>query len=178
LTWSSDPNATSYDVFRSSQNAPFDPNTPVKNTTALTWDDTGLTLEKGYAYKIRPKYGSAPGTYSNIDYATTVSFTASTAVLATQIAELRRAANEIARAMNLTDPFTSDRTTANSVKYDANGNPRAINAFDLNEIMSAVNGIRDNAAYGHLPAKTFGIPPAASGKVLNSQLTDLRDAVK
>jgi hypothetical protein len=73
VTWDAVSGATSYNIYRTSDGAPFGP--AVGTATTTSFPDSGLTAGKTYLYKVNAVVNSTLTNDSNVDLATTILFT-------------------------------------------------------------------------------------------------------
>ena len=180
VTWNASPGATSYDVFRASQGSPFNPDSPVTNTANLFFDDAGRTPGKAYAYKVRPRYDQTPGSFSNVDLATTILFAPITApqslLTASHILDLRKATNAIDDLAGVAHHFADSALLETSLK-PASGPPRFGQASDFTELRDGINQARSSCQMG-LPSISFGETLVQNGVVRASHIADLQAGAK
>jgi hypothetical protein len=111
LTWLSVPDATSYEVYRSSLNSPY---TLVSTTAGTSLDDGGLDANKTYLYKVRAVGSGGPSAFTAIDPATTTLFQDTSLsglpVKAVHVTQLRAAVNAMRAAAGLPAAAFADAT--------------------------------------------------------------------
>jgi hypothetical protein len=170
LTWNAVSGATGYTVYRSSNNAPF----ALRTTTAsTTFNDSALSANTTYLYKVLATAGVASSPLSAVDATTTTVFTndpltTSTTVKLVHITELRTAINAMRTAAGLTaQPFT-DPALSTTTK---------IKAVHLQELRTALDQAR--AAIGLSPLSyTDPTITVGSTKVKAAHFNALRTGVK
>lgn len=160
VTWSAVTGASSYDILRSENGASFS----VVGTTATTsFTNTGLPANHEYLYRVRAN-GPQPLAYSNIDPATTFTFTDPlTTIRAVHFTELRTIINALRADAGLA-PFSYSSAVMP-------GTP--VRAVHILEMRTALNQAR--VALG-LPALTFTDPTLTVIKAVHIQ--ELRNGVK
>jgi plastocyanin len=147
VVWSAMPNASQYQVARSSDGAVYD---LFPATSATSLDDTGRSPDTSYLYQVRAiGAGGALSDFSAPDVATTVVFTdaglAGIAVKAVHITELRTAVNAMRALAGLSaETFADHPLTAGTL----------IQAQHVLELRSAL----DAARAGLLPALSYSDP--------------------
>lgn len=103
VVWNAVPNATSYQVERSTGNSPFIPVATVNVPSLL---DTGLSPNTTYLYRVRVLSSGGSSAYSNVDRATTILFlddplTGGVLVKDEHITQLRTAVNAVRASVGL-----------------------------------------------------------------------------
>ena len=112
VTWTGAANAQAYDVERAEVLGQW---AVIARVNGTSFNDSGLTANKTYLYRVRAVNGSTMSTYSNIDHATTIVFAddplvpRSTVIKAVHLTQLRTAVNAVRVAAALpvqswTDP--------------------------------------------------------------------------
>jgi hypothetical protein len=175
VTWSAVSGATGYQVQR--------------KVTGLLWTDVGspsatsftdpappITDDGIAVYRVRATQGSAVSPYSLLDFAHPRAFTDSTIlsnmtpIKAIHVIELRKAVNGMADAASLPAQYVGGDLLESSLKTPG----RAIQAADFNDLLSRLNTVRTNPAYGKPPA-AFPVPPAPGMVIFALQIiTTLR----
>jgi hypothetical protein len=119
LTWLPVNSATSYEIHRSVNNGAYALVGTTVGNGSTTFNDSGLTANTTYLYKVRGKRESGSPTetpFSAVDPATTVVFTdatvtaGTTAIKAVHITQLRTAVNAFRAAVGLTPASFTDPT--------------------------------------------------------------------
>lgn len=109
LSWGAVSGATSYEVVRSSLNAPY---SPVLSTGGTAANDTNLSADTTYLYRVRAFAGTVPSAFSATDPATTIIFTdlalSGVTVKGIHIDELRRAINAMRASAGLSTLVFTD----------------------------------------------------------------------
>jgi hypothetical protein len=170
ITWSAVTGATGYAVYRSSGNSAF---TLRATSAAPTYNDTPLSANTTYLYKVLATAGAVSSPLSAVDAATTILFAddplvAGTAAKATHILQLRTAVNAMRAAAGLGEQaFTDPALTSGT----------SIQAIHLQQLRTALDQAR--AAIG-LPALAYTDPTLAAGvtKIKAAHVTGLRTGVK
>lgn len=103
VSWSAVSGATSYKIFRSSNHGAF---TQVGTSAGTTFNDTPLSANTTYLYKVQAVVGAVTSPLSNVDAATTVMFTndpltTSVPIKTAHATELRTAVNAMRTAAGL-----------------------------------------------------------------------------
>ncbi len=116
LSWSAVSGATSYEVWRSSLNGPY---TLALSPSGTSANDTGLSANTTYLYKVRAIGGAGTSAFTAIDPATTIVFTdtslSGVLIKAVHIDELRTAVNAMRAAAGLlAETFTDPTLSAGS----------------------------------------------------------------
>jgi hypothetical protein len=111
ITWNASPNATGYELQRSTNNSSW---TTIASTTATSYGDTGRTADTTYLYRVRATNSGGASAYSNVDHATTIVFVddplgPGIPIKAVHLTQLRTAVNAVRVAAGLgafawTDP--------------------------------------------------------------------------
>lgn len=170
LSWSASAGATSYEIHRSANNAGF---SLLTSTAATSFNDTTVSPNTTYLYKVRPMNGGTPGPFSAVDAATTVVFTddplgASAMVKASHIQQLRTAVTAMRTAAGLTTgAFTDPSLGAGTI----------VRASHITELRTRLDQAR--ALIG-LPPLSYTTPTLTSGvtPVRATHVVDLRNGVK
>jgi hypothetical protein len=172
ISWSAVAGAANYEIQRSTNiSAGF---TTLTTVAALTANDSGLTADTTYLYKVRAINGATTSAFSTIDPATTTMFTddplnSGVPAKAVHVTQLRTAVNAMRAAANLgAQSFTDPGLTSGVV----------IKALHQNELRTALNQAR--TAIG-LSAITYADPPTVTGgttSVKAAHIVNLRDGVK
>ncbi|MEA2238336.1 MAG: hypothetical protein QOC81_3060 [Thermoanaerobaculia bacterium] len=137
LTWDPVGNATSFQVLRSSNNGPF---VVVGAPFVNSFNDSSLTPNTTYLYRVRAVDASTTGSLSNLDLATTILFTddpitvGSTFVKAVHFTELRTAVNAVRAAAGLPPATFSDTSLTAAA-------PRAVHVTELRSALDAARSI-------------------------------------
>ena len=168
LTWTPVAGASSYEVFRSSNNTPFSLRT---TSIGTSFNDSGLTANTSYLYKVRAVVGGTAGAFSNTDPATTVIFTDSSLgagmpIKAVHFTEMRTAVNAMRAAAGM-GPYAFTDTIAA-------GTP--VKAVHMTELRSALD-----AAYFTigLLAPTYSNSPLGPGEIVKgAHVNEIRNGVK
>jgi hypothetical protein len=166
INWSPVAGATGYGVYRSSANGPF---TLRMSTAATTFNDSALSANTTYLYKVLATAGAVSSPLSAVDAATTTVFTddpltVGTVAKATHILQLRTAVNAMRAATALGNAdFTDPALTT--------GTP--IKAVHVQQLRAALDQAR--AAIG-LPALAYTDP--ALTKIKAAHMNDLRNGVR
>jgi len=155
LSWGAVSGATSYEVVRSSLNDPF---SPVLSTGGTTANDTNLSADTTYLYRVRAFAGTVPSAFSETDPATTIIFTdpalSGEVVRGVHIAQLRIAINAMRAAANLpTLMFTDDPEDIGTL----------IKAVHVSELRSALDPARSAIM---LPAIVYTDPTITAGSTI------------
>ena len=170
-TWSAVTGATSYVLFRSSNNGPFVV-VPTPIGTATTFNDTGLAPDTAYVYFVCATDGSNTSLSSRRDVATTIVFLDDpvvpglTLIKATHISQLRTAVNalRIAAGLELAN-FTDSSLDGKSVKV-----------VHITELRSNVDQARTRLG---LAAMAYtGMSLTAGDTIMATHILDLRAGVK
>jgi hypothetical protein len=170
LTWSASAGATQYEIQRSVNHSAF----ALWNTTAATTiNDTGLSSNTTYLYRVRATAGVAASAYTAIDPATTIIFTddpltTGTTVKAVHVTQLRTAVNAMRAAAGLLAQTFTDPGLAS-------GTP--IMAAHLTDLRSALDEARSTIGLGAV-SYTDPTVTAQSTAVKAAHFTDLRNGVK
>jgi IPT/TIG domain/Galactose oxidase, central domain len=167
LSWSAVAGATSYEVWRSSLNGPYTP-LPL-SPTGTSENDSGLSADTTYLYKVRAIGGAGTSAFTPIDPATTIIFTdpslSGVLIQAVHIAQLRTAVNAMRAAAGLLPAgFTDSTLTPGST---------IIMRLHVTELRTALDTARSTLG---LPAMSYTDPTITSGvTVMNAaHLTELR----
>lgn len=109
VTWDAVAGASYYEVWRSVDNSAF---ALVGSPTGPSLHDAGVSANKSYLYRARA-IGTSPSPYSNIDVATTITFTdpSLSIIKALHFTELRTAVNAYRSSAGLA-PLAADATLA------------------------------------------------------------------
>jgi hypothetical protein len=170
VSWNAVGGAT-YQVYRSDHHADF---APVGAATAMTtFNDSALTADTTYLYRVRAISGGVMSGMSNVDAATTTTFTndpltAGTVAAAAHITQLRTAVNAMCAAGGVTAKVFTD-TPLNS--------GAVIKRIHIVELRQALNQAR--AAIG-LPPVVYTDPAITAGTTTMkvAHIVDLRNGVK
>jgi hypothetical protein len=166
LTWAAVSGATMYEIYRSFNGSSL---SLVTSTPSLAFNDTGLSSNRTYLYRIRAVSSSDVLGFSNLDPATTVMFTdptivpRRTRVKAAHIAELRTAVNAMRAAGALSSTLFTDTALVR----------RKIKDVHIAELRNALAAAR--TAIG-LPPISYSVP--ALVRVKASHITELRAGVQ
>jgi hypothetical protein len=171
LTWPAASGATSYQIWRSSLNAPY----ALVDTTGNTfYNDSGLSANTSYLYKLKAVYSSATSGFSAMDAATTVVFTdavlGSTVTAKTaHVIELRTAVNALRAAAGLgAATFTDPVLTPQSSR---------IKAMHITELRSAFDAARSALAL-FTTSYTDPVITAGTTTLKAAHLMELRSGVQ
>lgn len=164
LSWTTVASATSYDVYRSVNHAPF---TLLTSTSGTSVNDSAVAPNTTYLYQVR---GVTPGgatPFSAIDPATTVAFTDApltpgTTIRAVHFTELRTAVNAMRAAAGLAPATFTDPLLSSAVK---------VKSVHLTELRAALDAARADIG---LPAAAYTTSPI----VRAAHVTELREGVK
>lgn len=170
LTWTESAGATSYEIQRSVNNSAF----ALWNTTASSAiNDSGLSPDTTYLYRVRAKAGSAASPYSATDPATTILFTddpltTGTTVKAVHVMQLRTAVNAMRAAAGLSPQSFTDPGISSGTQ---------INSAHLSDLRAALDQARSTLG---LDAITYTDPTIAAQTtpVKAAHFSSLRDGVK
>jgi len=172
ISWAAVAGAANYEIQRSTNiSAGF---TTLTTVAALTANDSGLTANTTYLYKVRAINGATTSAFSSIDPATTIVFTddplsGGIPAKAVHVTQLRTAVNAMRAAANLgAQSFTDPGLASGGV----------IKALHQNELRTALNQAR--TAIG-LSAIVYTDPPTVTGgttPIKAAHITNLRDGVK
>lgn len=165
LTWSAVNGATTYEIWRSSANAPF---TLLKTVSGTSTTDTGLTGNTTYVYKVR----GVCGAFSPLDAATTTLFTndpltAGSPIRAIHVTQLRTAVDAVRAAAGLQPASYTHPAAAGSL----------IRRSQITELRAALDAARQTiglAALSYIDATIT----AGTTRVKAAHITDLRNGVK
>jgi hypothetical protein len=166
LSWSTVNGVTSYEIWRSSGNAPF---TLLKTVGTTSTTDSGLTGNTTYIYKVR---GVCGGAFSAPDVATTTQFTndpltAGTAIQAVHITQLRTAIAAMRAAAGLEPAsYTSSVSSGTTIRRT-----------DITEMRTALDFARFVIGLTAL-SYTDATITAGVTRVKAAHITDLRNGVK
>ncbi len=142
LSWTASPGADRYEVERATNiTGTYTPlNT---NVTTTTYSDTTVSSVNAYVYRVRAVNAGGASLYSNIDFATAITFTddplvvGSTEIKAVHITQLRQAVDAMRACANLT-PFSWTDTNLSGVEVKAlhvqqlrDNLDQALNAFGI-----------------------------------------------
>jgi hypothetical protein len=165
ITWTAVSGATSYKIYRSSMNGAF---AHVGTTAATAFNDSPLSANTTYLYKVQAVVGAAASPLSNVDATTTTVFTndpltTGVTVQSAHVTQLRTAVNAMRAAAGL----TAQAFTAGS----------AIQAVHVEELRTALDEAR--AGIG-VAALTYTDAALVSGttKVKAVHFGELRSGVK
>jgi Glycoside hydrolase family 44 len=156
ISWSPVANATSYDVYRSSLGGAYALRTTVAGTT---FNDSALSADTTYLYKIRANRNVVPSPLSAVDATTTTTFTNDTIVRAVHMAQLRTAVNAMRAAAGL----DAQAFTGGTI----------VQALHIQQLRTALDQAR--AAIG-LSAMAYTDPSITPGATIikAAHITDLR----
>ncbi|HEX3068015.1 MAG TPA: fibronectin type III domain-containing protein, partial [Thermoanaerobaculia bacterium] len=175
ISWSAVAGAATYEIQRSlnfgAANNGF---TTLTTTASLSVNNSGLTANTTYLYKVRAINGATMSAFSTIDPATTTIFTddplnTGVAAKAVHVTQLRTAVNAMRAAANLGAQSFTDPSLASGV---------IIKALHQNELRTALNQAR--TAIG-LSAIVYTDPPTVTGgatPIKAAHIVNLRDGVK
>jgi hypothetical protein len=166
LSWPASSGAASYEVWRSSQNGQF---SLVLSTASTSVNDTGLTANTTYLYRVRAIAGANTSAFSLTDAATTTVFTdtslAGIAIKVVHVTELRTAINAMRVAAGLdATVFTNPTLSAGST---------AVKRVHLVELRAALDAARSTLGLVAL-VYTNATITARSTVISASHLTELR----
>jgi predicted outer membrane repeat protein len=156
LSWAASSGAASYEVWRSSQGGLF---SLVLSTASTAANDTGLTANTTYLYRVRAVAGAGTSAFSLVDAATTIMFSdaslAGTLIRAVHLNELRTAINALRVAAGLdATAFTNGTVSLGSTR---------IRRLHLVELRAALNVVRSALGLTTLvytdPTLTAGATP-------------------
>jgi len=177
VTWNASPNADRYHLERKVTGQPwtFVISTPVSGSPPTTLPDTAppLTDDGVAVYRVRASKGTAYSPYSALDFAHPKAFADAITIKAVDIIELRKAANAMADAAGLALPYAPADLLEPSLKAPG----RAVQATDFTDLMSRINSVRTNTAYGR-PTFNFSVAPASNNPIVPSHILNLRSAVE
>jgi hypothetical protein len=170
LTWSAASGATGYEIHRSVANSAFTLLTTTANTSI---NDSGLSSNTTYLYRVRATTGGAASPFTATDAATTMLFTddpltGGTIAKAVHVTQLRTAVNAMRAAAGLSAQAFTDAGLAS-------GAP--INAVHLTELRSALDQARATIGLGSI-SYTDPTIAAQSTRVKAAHFTELRNGVK
>ncbi len=165
VTWTAATSATSYKIYRSSLNGPF---AHVGTTATTNFNDSLLSANTTYLYKVQAVAGAVVSPLSSVDATTTIVFTddpltSSTVIKATHASQLRTAVNAMRAATGLPSVAFIGGTT--------------VQAVHVTELREALDEAR--AAIG-IPALTYTDATIVAGttKVKAAHWSELRVGVK
>lgn len=164
LSWGGTTGATGYDVYRSFNASPF---SLLLMTAATSAEDSGLTADTTYLYRVRATGAGGASSFTPTDAATTIVFTDATLtgeiVKAVHVSELRTAVNAMRAAGNQPPLEFTDVPLAGV----------AVKAVHIAELRTALNAARSMIA---LPAITFADPTLTPESTIISAIhaTELR----
>jgi IPT/TIG domain len=170
LSWAAVSGATSYEVWRSSLNGPYSLALSPAGTSA---NDTGLSADTTYLYRVRAIGGAGSSGFSLIDPATTIIFTdpnlSGVFIQAVHINELRTAVNAMRAAAGLQAAVFTDSTLITGGTI--------IKAAHVSELRTALDAAR--WALG-LPAISYTDPAITAGVTVMkaAHLTELRSGTQ
>jgi hypothetical protein len=166
LSWSASSGATSYEIWRSTGNAPF---TLLKAVATTSTTDIGLTANTTYIYKVR---GVCGGAFSAADVATTTLFTndpltGGMAIQAVHMTQLRTAIDAVRAAAGLAPASYTSPVSASSI----------IRRTHITEMRTALDFARSVIG---LTALSYTDPTITAGttRVKTAHITDLRNGMK
>ena len=170
LSWEASAGATEYDVERKSAGTDFQ---RVTSVTALAYSDT-VSASSAHVYRLKARNATGASAYSNLDLATTVSFTndplvpQTTTIAASHATELRAAVNAVLLAAG----FGLQGWTDPSIEAGATPVRRA-HVAELRDALA-----RAFSALGLTPPTwtDAGLPVGTPIRAVHFQ--ELRDAVK
>lgn len=157
--------ATGYKVFRSSDNGPY---TVVATVNGLSYDDTAVVAGKTYLYKVQTLAGSVASAFSNVDLATTVTFTDDYALSGATIRGLHL--DEIRAAVNSVRAAAGMATVSYSA---ASGQP--VRATDITDLRAAL--VAAYAVFG-MTAPAFNESIGSGSTVKAAHYQEIRNAVR
>ncbi|MBI2214704.1 MAG: glycoside hydrolase family 44 protein [Acidobacteria bacterium] len=169
-TWTAAAGATLYEVYRSAGNSAF---SLVSSTSTTSFNDTSLTANTTYLYRLRAVAGSAASPFTAIDPATTIIFTddplnVGMTAKAAHVTQLRTAVNAMRTAAGLTPQSFSDPSLSPGL---------AIKRAHLTELRTALDEARGAIGISAMaytdPVITSQITPMKA-----THIRDLRDGVK
>lgn len=110
VSWAAFPGASSYQVFRRGAGGAF---VSVGTPVAATFNDTGVSANKAYEYKVKAVVSGVPSADSNVDLATTIVFTdepllAGASVKRAHVEEQRLAVSAVRALAALSAPVFTD----------------------------------------------------------------------
>lgn len=163
LSWTAVPNAIDYEIQRSFNNGGFAILTTVATTSH---NDSGLTANTAYVYKVRANVGGQFTAFSNVDAATTTVFTDSsvtpgTIVKRAHFNELRTAVNAMRASAGLSAFGFTDTLNAGTI----------VKSIHLTELRTALNAARSTIG---LPALTY----TGGATIQAVHVTELRNGVR
>jgi hypothetical protein len=169
LSWTAVSGAISYEIQRSFNNSAFSTLTTVGTTTH---NDTSLTANTTYLYKVRANLAGGPGSFSNMDPATTTVFTDATLtsgmpVKLAHLSQLRTAVNAMRASAGLTaQVFTDDPLSTSTT----------IKATHVNQLRTALDQARTQLS---LSALGYTDSPATTATTVKAvHINELRNGVK
>ncbi|HKR66268.1 MAG TPA: fibronectin type III domain-containing protein [Thermoanaerobaculia bacterium] len=152
LIWPAVGGATEYELYRSALHSQFALITTVADTS---YSDASLVPNRTYVYQMRPVTNGTPGSFSNVDAATTTIFTDSTltgvSAKALHILELRTAVNAMRAAAGFTATAFADAS------------PSIIKAAHITELRAALDAARSALL---LPSLGYTDPSIVAGTTL------------
>ncbi len=170
VTWTAAANATSYNVYRSSNGISY---SLAGSSATTSFNDSGRTANTSYLYKVRSVSGGESSD-SSIDVATTVIFTddpllpGSTLSKTVHLTELRTAVNAIRALASLGAGTYTDPTVTSGVTI--------VKGLHIVELRNALDAACAALA---LPAMSYGEPITASVTAIRAaHFTELRNGVK
>lgn len=140
VSWTASAGADSYQIYRSAGSAVYSLAGTVSSSASgtITFDDTSVTADQAYLYKVRALAGAASSGDSTADLATTTIFAddplvpQATTIKATHITQLRVAANAVRTLAGLSAAAFTDPSPA--------GVP--VKAVHITEVRSALDAAR------------------------------------
>jgi hypothetical protein len=177
ISWSAVAGAATYEIQRStnygSANNGFTMLTTVTAPT-ITFNNTSLTADTTYLYKVRAINGATMSSFSAIDPATTIVFTddplnTGVTAKAAHVTQLRIAVNAMRAAAGLSaQSFTDPGLASGGI----------IRAVHQNELRTALNLARSTIGLAAIVYVDSPTVTATSTKVKAAHVTDLRNGVK
>jgi hypothetical protein len=171
LQWGSVTGATAYDVQRSGADGPFK---TIGSSASNNYIDGSTQISAAYVYRVRGRNSGGGGPYSNLDLATTVSFTddpliAGLSIKAAQITQLRSAIDAVRAAAGLSAFVWTDSSLMPQVTR--------IKAVHILDLRSALEEARSTLDLMTLSYPSGSILPNVTN-VKAAHITEVRDGVK
>ena len=171
LSWNPVAGATGYEIYRSVLNSAF---TLLTTVTNPSHNDTSLSANTSYLYKVRTVEGTATSPFTAVDVATTILFTdpvitaGVTTIKAVHINELRTAVNAMRAAMGSGAALYTDPVLA------AGNSIRTLHITDLRIYLDAARTALGLTAVVYTdPSLTAGVTP-----VRRLHIVDLRSGTQ